>query len=75
MYTVDMMYIVDVLMMKGVPAIKEALGDFDKSREIDIVNEKRPTSPMPVTRTGSNERILRIQAEKKKQSISQQESK
>jgi len=58
------------LLTKGVPAIKEALGDFDKSREIDIVNEKRPTSPMPVTRTGSNERIMRIQAEKKKKNAS-----
>jgi len=58
------------LLTKGVPAIKEALGDFDKSREIDIVNEKRPTSPMPVTRIGSNERIMRIQAEKKKKNAS-----
>ncbi|PRP84802.1 calcineurin A [Planoprotostelium fungivorum] len=57
------------LLSKGVGAIKEALGDFDKSREMDKVNEKRPSSPMPVHRTGSNERIMRIHAEKKQQML------
>eukprot|EP01117_Protostelium_nocturnum_P001912 TRINITY_DN124_c0_g2_i1.p1 TRINITY_DN124_c0_g2~~TRINITY_DN124_c0_g2_i1.p1 ORF type:complete len:530 (-),score=169.65 TRINITY_DN124_c0_g2_i1:52-1641(-) len=57
------------LLSKGVPAIKEALGNFDKSREMDVLNEKRPTVPhttrVLMSRTDSNERLMKILAKSK----------
>jgi serine/threonine-protein phosphatase 2B catalytic subunit len=48
-----------------------ALGNFDKSKQLDRINEKRPPSPT-VERTPSNERlqkIRQIQGEQNKQKV------
>jgi len=44
------------LLTKGVDAIRDALGDFEKAKNADIVNEKRPESH-GLIRGGSNPRI------------------
>eukprot|EP01114_Cavostelium_apophysatum_P024452 TRINITY_DN9570_c0_g1_i1.p1 TRINITY_DN9570_c0_g1~~TRINITY_DN9570_c0_g1_i1.p1 ORF type:complete len:523 (+),score=158.22 TRINITY_DN9570_c0_g1_i1:130-1698(+) len=52
------------LLTKGVDAIKDALGNFEKAKEADQLNEKRP--PAPPQRTGSSSNLKLITFLKKR---------
>jgi len=45
------------LLTSGVDAIRDALGNFEKSKTLDRVNEMRPVSPLVPTAAGPNKKL------------------
>jgi len=48
------------LLTGGVDAIRDALGNFEKSKSLDRVNEMRPVSPLAPTSPGPNKRLHQL---------------